>query len=269
MPYLKIFERRFFIFVFRWGSEKVEVSERPIRHRNWKVSSLSLWLSSIGPTDLSGSIFKLLMFFLGIVKPRTTSSNLKSSKTRAHQDNDNHEMVAHSANSPTEPTKCVQEVGTQTLDSGYTAEWNLRFVNTREAKRIELNIYIASRWFYSSKKWLLCWNASYNNINVIVLMMHCFIQSFSLCDQHIAILVDVFVYPGNQEIPYASSFISSYCGTWPISDEPAFRNALYEDIFEGMELPQTKLFVKFWYLLKMWSEIFSFVNKMSFENSVF
>nr|CAD7417096.1 unnamed protein product [Timema poppensis] len=60
--------------------------------------------------------FKSLMFLVGVVKPRTTLNNSKSSKIRAHQDNENFDMVAHTADSGIELTDCVQEVQTQASD---------------------------------------------------------------------------------------------------------------------------------------------------------
>lgn len=59
--------------------------------------------------------FKSLMFLLGIVKPRTSASNLKSNNNSEHQD-ENVELVSHNENSETGPMKGIQEIESQAFD---------------------------------------------------------------------------------------------------------------------------------------------------------
>lgn len=120
--------------------------------------------------------FKSLMFLVGIVKPRTTSSNLKSSKTQAHQDNENFEMVAHTADSGTEPTEGVQEVETQAAEAQLDETGDL----SRKMKRNEINSKYNQQMILIEKKRLLCWNVSYKNADVMTLMMRCFFEAFCL-----------------------------------------------------------------------------------------
>lgn len=64
--------------------------------------------------------FKSLIFLVDIVKPRTISNNLKSNKTRAHQDNEKSEMVLYIVDDGTELTD-AQEVEMQASDTQNTA----------------------------------------------------------------------------------------------------------------------------------------------------
>lgn len=213
-----------------------------------------------GHPESKWSYFKSLMFLVGIVKPRTTSSNLKISKTQA-QDNEKFEIEAHTADRGTEPTEGVQEVETESAEAQLVETGDL----SRKRKRNEINSKYNQQMILIEKK-----KASL--LERVIQERRCddtddalFFRSLlpyvSKIPEHLKLrfrnkvqqVVDEFVYSGtqditytpspsyscggtssnsNQDILYTPSPGYSYGGTSSNSNEHTVETALHEDLLE-------------------------------------
>lgn len=111
--------------------------------------------------------FKPLTFLLGIVKPRATSSNLRSNSSSKHED-ENVELVAHRETGPTEGAQEIEnqvpdiQLASQQIQQDDSTRTNSPLSETlqRKRKRTPVNSQYNQKIITLEEKRLRFWSAS-------------------------------------------------------------------------------------------------------------